>query len=1116
MQSSPPKVQGARSADVDVGDTLDGADRVIAEVRPALPPAQVDDYAELVQVERRHYVISGEIAKGGMGRVLAARDLRLGRSVAIKELLPGNRDAVRRFEREARITARLQHPAIIHVYEAGVWPGGEPFYAMTRVSGRSLDKVVAERPTLVERIGLLPNVIAVVDALAYAHSQDVIHRDLKPSNVLVGEFGETVVIDWGLAKDLAALGDPTMSLRMPPSTTDETLSGSVVGTPAYMPPEQARGEPLDHRADVYALGALLYHVLVGGSPYTGTTSKQILEQVLAGPPVAVEAREPGAPADLVAVVAKAMARDPADRYATAGELATDLKRFQTGQLVAAHHYTPGQLFWRWLQRNRLVIGIATAALAALATLGTITIRQIVAERDRAELEQHKAELRRAALLEERGRSELLALRAGPALVNLVGVAGDRPDGALAFLIAEAMRPFESDLVTMPAGDGNIEVAYRPDGSLIATASRSGRIALWNGRTGALVREVDHGRGAVLAIAWDAAGERFATAGEDRVARVWTASGTLERELRKHEHAIRDVAFSADHEHVITGSEDGSAIVWTLANDETVVLREAEERSTGQVNSTRITPDGQRAVTAHTDGIARVWDTRTGKLQVLLKGHQGPVLVALWDDAGQRIMTASTDGTARIWDPKKGEEMGKELGKELVVPLVHDRNASIDAIAWSHDGSRVLTAGADRFARVWELPEPPVEGAMPEAARLIGSLPHTDAVVAATFSADDRWIATAGRVARVWDAAGQPVAAFEHGDAVGSVVFSADGAQLVTGTRGGTARIWNLPRELFRAPIELDSPAHAIAVAPDGTVAVGADDSRVTIVRGGATLPRLRAHSGSVFAVGFSPDGTHLVTAGEDSVAFVWKVGDKTPLHSLPHSDNSVTYSVAFSPDGSRIATGDSAGVLRLWTLDGRLVRTVASEGRALRSVAFGPRGDVIVGGFASGSLVVWTSAGELLARRQTRGPVRSVAFDASGAVLAVGGVDYAQIWRFGAALVPSLALAIEGPTGEVRAVAVSRDGSRVVTAGTDGVAQVWDVAKGKLLATRDPQAGAIDAISLSADDATLWTASADGTARVWDVHAVSSSIDRLTTFIERHVPWRLGEDDVVHPVIQEP
>src|SRR5688500_6344167 len=252
-----------RDGDVhaDPEETIDAAgprpEPGAASTLPVEVVAATRDYQELLSVDRRHYVITRELARGGIGRVFEARGLRLGRQVASNELLPKNRDAARRFEREARITARLQHPAIIRVYEAGMWPGGEPFYVMPVVAGRSLDKVVAERTTLDQRLGLLPNVIAVADALAYAHNANVIHRDLKPANVLVGAFGETVVIDWGLAKDLGQPIDPTesLALRIRPLPGDTNV-GAIVGTPAYMPPEQASGASVDQRADVYSLGAL--------------------------------------------------------------------------------------------------------------------------------------------------------------------------------------------------------------------------------------------------------------------------------------------------------------------------------------------------------------------------------------------------------------------------------------------------------------------------------------------------------------------------------------------------------------------------------------------------------------------------------------------------------------------------------------------------------------------------------------------------------------------------------------------------------------------------------------------------------------------------------------------
>jgi tetratricopeptide (TPR) repeat protein/tRNA A-37 threonylcarbamoyl transferase component Bud32 len=358
----------------------------------ARPSGTSNDHSGLAAIDPEHYALGDEIARGGMGRIFRARDRRLGRDVAIKENFVRAGDA-QRFEREARITARLQHPSIVQVHEAGVWPTGEPFYAMQLVSGRSLDDAVAAAKTLDERLALVPNALAVADAIAYAHSQGVIHRDLKPRNVLVGEYGETVVIDWGLAKDLNASAPEPIDDGVRASA-GQTEHGAVIGTPAYMPPEQALGEPVDRRADVYALGAILYHVLSGRPPVLGSARTEVLATVGAGELEPLGRVQPGVPGDLLAIVTKAMAFEREDRYADARELAQDLRKFQTGQLVGARRYTWPHLVARWMRRHRTAVAVAAAAVIVLAIVGSVSLREVVDAKHVAETERATAEQNR--------------------------------------------------------------------------------------------------------------------------------------------------------------------------------------------------------------------------------------------------------------------------------------------------------------------------------------------------------------------------------------------------------------------------------------------------------------------------------------------------------------------------------------------------------------------------------------------------------------------------------------------------------------------------------------------------------------------------------------------------
>jgi len=294
--------------------------------------------------------------------------------VALKELLRDSPIAEVRFLREAVITSRLEHPNIVPVHEAGRWPDGRPYYAMKLVSGRPLRALIDACRSFAERLALLDRVVAVTDAIAYAHDRGVIHRDLKPSNIIVGDYGETIVIDWGLAK---YLGDADEGETVPAtpdlSQWDLTHAGTVLGTPTYMAPEQAAGGEVSERSDVYALGAILLNVLGGHAPALGSSGETVTASSGLGSDtdqLAPEARELDAhtPADLRSIVNRAMARDPARRYESARALGEDLRRWMAGRPVLAHEYRLGERVARWLARRRRLVQTGIAVLAALLAL----------------------------------------------------------------------------------------------------------------------------------------------------------------------------------------------------------------------------------------------------------------------------------------------------------------------------------------------------------------------------------------------------------------------------------------------------------------------------------------------------------------------------------------------------------------------------------------------------------------------------------------------------------------------------------------------------------------------------------------------------------------------------
>jgi serine/threonine-protein kinase len=365
-------------------------------------------------------------ARGGLGQVYVAHDEELHRDVALKEILGHHADnpgCRARFVLEAEITGGLEHPGVVPVYGLGSSPDGRPYYAMRFIKGESLQQAIdrfhqtgapARDPAQrsLELRQLLGRFLAVCNTLAYAHSRGVIHRDLKPANIMLGPYGETLVVDWGLAK---ATGSPDAATSLgeralvPTSTGGSTATqmGSAIGTPAFMPPEQAAGEidRLSPVSDVYSLGATLYALLTGQTPFPDRDVGTVLERVRTGdfrPPRAVRRDVPAA---LEAVCLKAMAREPSQRYAGALELAADIEHWLADEPVRAWREPWRLRARRWVKRHRTLVSTGAAAvLVALAGLAAATVL-LGAANDRERSARQVAQQREQEARDQRDKAE---------------------------------------------------------------------------------------------------------------------------------------------------------------------------------------------------------------------------------------------------------------------------------------------------------------------------------------------------------------------------------------------------------------------------------------------------------------------------------------------------------------------------------------------------------------------------------------------------------------------------------------------------------------------------------------------------------------------------------------
>lgn len=423
--------------------------------------APVEETGPYVAPRRDRYRLNRIHASGGIGRVWLAYDGELHREVALKELRPDRRegaDYATRFIREARITGQLEHPGIVPVYELNPRAStGQPFYVMRFIKGRTLSQAIdhyhcraSGEAHAVEFRSLLNTFVELCNAVAYAHSRGVIHRDIKGSNVVLGDFGEVIVLDWGLAKLVGREHDEEAPITLGPDTpASDTQAGAVIGTPAYMAPEQAQGRAdlVGPRSDIYSLGAVLYEILTGQPPYTGKDKTEILRRVREEDPQRPGTLRPVAPA-LEAVCLTALARQPERRYASARELAAEIENWLADEPVRVWREPVSVRAGRWARRHKPILTAAAAllvtAVVALAVSTALVLHEkgktesalvdannnyeeMKRQRTRAETNATTAQEQRAAAVHARRRAESNLRQACEAVDLMLTRVSEDPD-----------------------------------------------------------------------------------------------------------------------------------------------------------------------------------------------------------------------------------------------------------------------------------------------------------------------------------------------------------------------------------------------------------------------------------------------------------------------------------------------------------------------------------------------------------------------------------------------------------------------------------------------------------------------------------------------------------------